>query len=614
MALVLVVVIGVVTVGFTTGFGDGSSAEGTVQAFLLDWQQGSYQQAAALTSGAHDQVAAQLASAYTDLDASAVYLALQPISQHGDTAVATFTATVDLAEGEHQWTYTGRFGLTQRDGDWVVNWSPSVINPNLGAGDRLAVVSSYAPRAQVEDAAGKPLLMASADYHIGVIPRQLTDAATTAAEFSAVTGLNGQQVLGQIRAAPPLAFLSLLTVDPASFGSLWPRLDKVPGLTYQRKSERLFATDAAQVVGGVGTEDSSALRNEGAAYEPGETVGMSGLEQAFQTALVGTPMSSVVVVNSAGHRVATLWTSPGHAGTPVRTTLNGQYQEAAAQALANQSHSGEIVAVNSANGDILALSAHQATGSGSVPLPSGGPLNSQLAPGMAFSIVSAAALIGAGVQPDTPLPCYPSEAVGGQTFTYTGQESSTTFASDFANGCGTALASMSTRLTPTQLRAAEKSFGVGSDWDLRLPSFSGTAQTASAGASLAAQAIGTSGVQVSPVGMALVAAEVDAGSGHAPALLASDPVAASQAPLSGSQLTELRGMMRDAVQSGSADGANLHGQQVYGQAGVVQSGSHSWLSWFVGYRGSVAISVLETGTTQNQAAAALAGSFLSAIG
>jgi cell division protein FtsI/penicillin-binding protein 2 len=611
---VLVVVIGVVAVGFTTGFGNGSSPEGTVQTFLLDWQQGNYKQAAALTTGAHNQVAAQLAAAYVDLDASAVYLSLQPITQHGNTAVATFTATVDLAEGEHQWTYPGRFGLTQQDGDWLVNWSPSVINPSLGSGDRLAVISSYAPRAQVEDASGKPLLMQSADYQIGVIPGQLTDAATTAAEFSTVTGLNEQQVLGQIRAAPPLAFLSLLTVDPASFGSLQPRLDKVPGLTFQRKSQRLFATDAAEVVGGVGTENSSALRDEGAAYEPGDTVGISGLEQAYQTALVGSPTSSVVVVDSAGHTVSTLWTSPGHAGTPVQTTINGQYQAAATQALANQSHSGEIVAVNSANGDILALAAHQATGSGSVPLPSGGPLNSQIAPGMAFSIVSAAALIGAGVQPDTPLPCYPSEAVGGQTFTYTGQQSSTTFSSDFANGCGTALASMSTRLTPKQLATAEKSFGIGSDWDLRLQSFSGTAQATSAGASLAAQAIGDSGVQVSPLSMALVAAEVDEGTGHAPVLIASDPAAASRSPLSTSQLSELRGLMADAVRSGSASAANLGGQQVYGQAGVVQAGQHSWLSWFVGYRGSVAVSVLETGTTQSQASAAVAAAFLSAIG
>ena len=55
--------------------------------------------------------------------------------------------------------------------------------------------------------------------------------------------------------------------------------------------------------------------------------------------------------------------------------------------------------------------------------------------------------------------------------------------------------------------------------------------------------------------------------------------------------------MRQAVQSGSAHAANVPGEPVYGQAGVVQTGAHAYLSWFVGYRGSMAVAVLETGTT-----------------
>ena len=53
---------------------------------------------------------------------------------------------------------------------------------------------------------------------------------------------------------------------------------------------------------------------------------------------------------------------------------------------------------------------------------------------------------------------------------------------------------------------------------------------------------------------------------------------------------------------------------MYGQAGVVQSGKHSYLSWFVGYRGSLAVAVLETGSTASQAAAALAGCLPQGVG
>ena len=121
---------------------------------------------------------------------------------------------------------------------------------------------------------------------------------------------------------------------------------------------------------------SPVLRAEGAAYQPGMTVGQSGLEQTYQDDLVGTPTTSVVVLNSAGAQVATLWSSPGHAGTPVQTTLSTKDQEAAVAALADQPGSGEIVAVDARNGDIRALASRQ---SGATRLPSA--LNGKVAPG-----------------------------------------------------------------------------------------------------------------------------------------------------------------------------------------------------------------------------------------
>jgi cell division protein FtsI/penicillin-binding protein 2 len=609
-AAIMVVVAGVLAFGFTIGFGSEASPEPTVQAFLLDWEQGRYAQAAALTTGNSADVVSQLTAAYTDLDATSTLFAMTSITQHGDTAVVSFKATVDLAEDGQQWTYTGHFSATRRNGQWLVDWAPSVINPSLGPGDRLAVLTAFSPRAPIEDSAGRPLLTSSTDYHAGVYPGRLSDMARTAAEFSEITGLDQQQVLGQIRAAPPRQFLSLLTLDPASpqFHELSSRLAKVPGLSFQRKTERLFNSPAAEVVGAVDTENSSTLLAEGAAYEPGQTVGVSGLEQGYQDQLAGTPSTSIVVVNAAGKTVTTVDTMPGQAGTPVRTTIDSHDQSVAAAALATQPDSGEIVAVDSSTGAITALAEHQA---GRVSLPADGPLNAKLEPGMAFSIVSAAALLGdSGITANQPLPCQNVANVGGQTFTYQPSSSSATFASDFASGCGTAFATMSEKLTARQLTAAERSFGVGAVWDLHVSAFSGSVAGVSDEAGVASQATGTGGVLMSPLGMAMVAAEVDAGTGRTPVLVASDPPATWQAPLSASELGVLRQLMRQAVQTGSAHAADVSGEPVYGQSGVVRTGAHAYLSWFVGYRGSTAVAVVEAGTTPAQAAAALAGTYL----
>jgi cell division protein FtsI/penicillin-binding protein 2 len=613
MAAVLALVVVAFGFGLTEGFGSEESAEPAVQAFLLDWQQGRYAQAATLTDGGPSQVTAELAAAYTDVDATNAFFSLKSVTQHGSTAVAEFQATVDLAQSGQQWTYTGRFLLISSDGQWTVHWTPSVINPTLAVGDRLAAVTTFPQRAQITDMNGQPLVTESADYQVGVYPDRLTNEAKTAAKFSDATGLDEQQVLGQIQAAPPDSFLSLLTLQPTSFTDQWHRLDKVPGLGYVRRTERLFDSPEQLTVGEVGTEDSSVLRAEGAAYQPGMTVGETGLEQTYQDALVGTPTTSIVVVNSAGATVATLWDSLGHPGTSLRTTLSTTDQKAAATALAAQSGSGEIVAVDARSGDIRVLASHQ---TGSTRLPGGGsPLNGEVAPGMSFSIVSAAALLTARVAENQPLPCQPTATVGGVTFSYQASAPSTaTFASDFATGCGTAFATLSTALTARTLTVAERGFGIGSTWHLPVSAFPGSASTASGAAEMAAQTIGQSGVLMSPLGMAMVAAEVDAGVGRTPALVAGAASATTPVPMSAAGLTELRQLMRLAVKSGAAHSANLPGAGVYGQAGVVKIGANTYLSWFVGYRGDLAVAAIETGTTAHQAAASLAGTFLKKVG
>ncbi len=613
LAAVFVLVVGAFSVGLANGFGSEASAEPTVQAFLLDWQQGRYAQAAALTDGDAPQVAAQLAGSYADLDASNAFFAMKMVTQHGATAEAAFKATVDLAQAGHQWAYTGLFTLTSAGGRWRVHWTPSVIYPGLGAGGRLAVVTSYAPRAQILDSAGHPLVTKSEDYRVGVYPGKLSNPAATAAGFAAATRLSKQQVLGQIDAAPPRDFLPLLRLQPDSFHALWPRLAKVPGLGYQRQTEPLFDSLAEEAVGEVGTENAAELRAEGAAYQPGMTVGLSGLQQTYQDELAGTPTTSIVVVNSAGRIVATPWTARGIPGTPLRTTLSGRDQKAAGSALATQRNSGEIVAVDWRTGAIRVLAAREA---GRVPLPAGGALNARLQPGMAFSIVSAAALLDSGIGVNHPLPCEPLADVGGVTFAYQpGTSATATFASDFASGCGTAFANLSRTLTPQQLTAAERAFGLGAPWHLQVPAFSGSAAALSGAADVAAQATGAKGVLMSPLGMAMVAAEVAAGTGHAPVILAADQAASWPTGMSAATLGKLRQLMRQAVKSGSAHMANVSGKAaVYGQAGVVQTGTGAYLSWFVGYRGDLAVAVLETGGSASQAAAALAGAFFRSAG
>jgi len=612
--IIAVLVLGFGSIVLTGGLWSSPSAEPTVQQFLLDWQQHSYAAAAALTTGQPSVVTTELANAYSGLSAAAFYLNMGTIKQAGGTATARFTASVDLGQDGAPWMYTGNFTLRRVGPSWKIVWSPGVINPGLRPGLHLAVISTTRPRMPILDAEGRPLQVRSAAYVVGVVPRKLKNATATADALGQVTHIEPGEMLDWIRAAPSGRFLELVTYTPAKYHRLTHRLGKVHGLIVKKRRVLLFDSIAKAVVGSVGAESSTALRNAGIAYRPGATVGLSGLQSRYQAYLTGTPKTEVVAATANGHAVRVLKTWSGRPPASVHTTIDGGVQQAATRAVTAAPGSAAIVAMQTSTGRILAVANHKAPG-----MPSIDPLAGQYPPGAAFTIVSTEALLAKGVTVNTPVPCTPVNTVGGHNFRNVPPETradmGATLGGDFARSCATAFAGLSLRLNTAELNKAAAGFGFGQTWQLPLPGFSGTVGASNGVTQLAAATIGQGNVKVSPLTMAGVAAQVATGTWHEPALVTRPPDAqqSRQAPFAAGTLASLRNLMRDAVRSGAARRASVSGQLVYGQVGtaLLTSGRHQkWATWFVGYRGDIAFAALEFTASPQVSAAPLAAGFL----
>lgn len=611
--IVAAIVVGFGAVGFYGGLWSSSSAEPTVQKFLLDWSEHDYRAAAGLTTGRPAAVANALQTAYLQLHAAAFYLSMGSIKQQPSTAQAWFHASVDLGEDGAPWQYQGHFRLRKGKSGWKIIWSPSVINPGLRAGLRLAVVTTMPPRAQLLDDTGKPLLIPSQVYDVGVRPDRLASPEATAAALGRATDLDPAQLLGQIVAAPRTRFVHLVTLSPDDYRHLRRDLAKVPGLIVRPRLERLFTSLAPDVVGTVEAETSPVLRQEGVSYHPGSTVGLSGLQRVFQTQLAGTPTTEVVAQSPDGSRVTVLRRWPGHPSAPVRTTLDAGTQRAADSATRAAAGSSAIVAVQGSTGRILAVADHRGVG-----MPRINPLAGRYPPGGAFTIVSTAALLATQLPVSAPIRCTTSSLVGGQPFYNTPPVPSLgaqpPFTADFAHSCATAFTGLSRRLSTSKLAATAAQFGIGAQWQLRVPAFSGSRPAAGTVAGLAADTIGRGDVQMSPLGMALVAAGVKAGAVHAPSLTTGAQTQSDQRTvLSAAGVQTLRTLMRAAVSSGAAKGADLSGTPVSGQVGVAPMGKHKWASWFVGYRGDVAFAVLQITASPLTSAVPAGTQFLRAL-
>ncbi len=612
-AAVVIIGAGLVAVGLARP--GTSSAEPTVAQFLLAWESRHYLAAAQLTTGNPRVVAGALASAYQRLDASNVSLSMNNISQRGRTARAGFEADIDLSGSGLPWSYSGGFALRDGAGGWRIVWSPSVIVPGMTDREQLAVVSQFYPRAQILDSTGQSLMVPSPVIEVGVYPGELANPAKTAAALSAVTQIPADQIEGQIEENLQDDFLELITYTPSEYASLQPSLSAIPGLQVREVTEPLFESIAPDIVGSVGTETAGVLRTDGVLYRPGATVGLSGLEAAFQRELVGTPRTDVVLQQS-GQAAVDLKTWPGAAGTPVHTTLDSAVQLAADDALAGLPGSAAIVAVQPSTGKILAVASHTAGG-----LPSVSPLSGEYEPGQAFTIISSAALLATGrLAPADPVPCPASNSVDGTVFTNDPPEpnlgSTPSFQSDFSHACATAFAGgLALSLSASDLTRASEAFGIGT-WELPVDgAFAGQIGQPTGEGLLAADMIGTGDVRVSPLDMALAAGVVQAGQWQAPSLVAglTDPSSAGRSIESDAVLTALRGLMQAAMQTPQNRVANVGGD-VFGQAGSAPFGSGTLRSdWFVGYQNDIAFAVVQLSnpaTTPDASAAALTATFL----
>ena len=232
------------------------------------------------------------------------------------------------------------------------------------------------------------------------------------------------------------------------------------------------------------------------------------------------------------------------------------------------------------------------------------------------------ALLASGLPVNTLIPCVKVNSVDGYNFRNTPEPhlgTKTTFASDFAHSCGTAFIGLAFRSgMADDLAAAARGFGLGATWQqLPLKSFSGQVGVPGGLAQLAATLVGENNVQVSPLTMAAVAAQVQSGVWREPMLVTKpDPEHSQQIRFSATTMGSLRALMRQAVRSGAARRADVRGRPVYGQVGTTSldgPGHHKrFATWFVGYQGQTAFAVLEFTRSPRVSAVQVAANFLQA--
>lgn len=617
------------------GCTSGPTAEPAAKAFLDAWARGD-DAAAGQATDAPAAATAGLAAARKALGLTSGQLRSGRVESKKDTATVAYSASWQL-RSLGAWTHDGTLGMRRSGGTWRVHWSPTVLYPGLTAGQTLGRTRSLPARADILDGTGRPLTALTEVISVSILPAALTDRARTVALLGRVLSVDTARLSAALAKAKPNELLPVIALRRADYDRVSGRIHGVAGLRFPATMRSLPPTPtfARAVLGRVGPATAEGLKAAGPVFQAGDDIGLGGLQVAYQRRLAGTPGGSVVIRSAAGAVVRTLQTFAATPGQPVHTTLDRRLQTAAEATLATLHNPAALVAVRPSDGAILAAANAPADSSFDRALAGHYP------PGSTFKIVTTAALLSGGLGLDARVPCPPTVTVEGKSFrNFEGEAAGAVpFRRDFAISCNTAFVALSARLPGSALTDAGRRLGIGADWTLPLPAYSGSVPTPVSAVERAAAALGQGRVTVSPLAMAVVAAAVSSGAAHPP-VLATDPTSgragspnasvspvspvssASSAAVAVPAAPQLRQLMRLVVTAGTATPAfrGYSGPPVAGKTGTAEFGTGqppATHAWFVGYqvgRDLALAVVVEGGGVGGAVAAPLAARFLQRVG
>ncbi|MEU0132916.1 penicillin-binding transpeptidase domain-containing protein [Streptomyces sp. NPDC006296] len=391
--------------------------------------------------------------------------------------------------------------------------------------------------------------------------------------------------------------------------TIHPRLE--PGKTLALKA----VAKRAAVLDTNGDElQAASLR--GSVDEQGK--GTFGLEARYDKQLRGgggEATSEVVIADrQSGEAEASLTKSSAEPGEPVRTTIDPKVQGAAAAAMEGLKVNAALIAVEPSTGNVLAVSNRPAGGLNRA-------LAGQYPPGSTFKVVTAAAMLKAGVKPSDVMACPKFAHVDGQRFENQNQftlPAGSTFKDSFAKSCNTMFVENRAKVGGSALHDAAEAFGIGGVWDVGDTSYDGSVPVSTSDNDLAASTIGQARVQASPLVMASIAATVKEGTFKQPVLVPEAVKKKHEAavPLDPAVTNDLRDMMRATVTYGAGSALTGIPGEPHAKTGTAEFGEEKpprTHAWMIGYQGGSDLAwcvMLEDGGSGGADAGPVAAKFL----
>jgi penicillin-binding protein 2 len=232
--------------------------------------------------------------------------------------------------------------------------------------NRVREIKVQAPRGEIVDRHGVPLVVNRSSFSIKVTPDKLpqrrADRQRLYRRLAGLMNLNPRRlerrVEGELTELPFSKPTVKQDVDPRLVAYVLERQEAFPGVEPERESLREYPHSliGAHLFGQVGEVSPKQLKDERFnGVEMGDRVGQAGIEFEYDRFLRGQNGAARLEVDALGKLTKTLGRREPVQGKQLRLSVDLGVQRAAQQALAGGTGKGAFAVMNVQNGEVLAL-------------------------------------------------------------------------------------------------------------------------------------------------------------------------------------------------------------------------------------------------------------------
>lgn len=293
---------------------------------------------------------------YEGIDAFDIKVTISETLKEKGVNKVTYSESMSTSAGTISFTNTAK--LVKEDKQYKLNWSSSMIFPELRNTDKVRVSTIEAKRGEILDRNGVKLAENGSISTVGIVPGKLGDnKEESISKISELTGVSVDYINTQLSASyvKDDTFVPIKKVS-ASNTTLKEQLLQISGIKITSTEARVYplGEETAHLIGYVQAINADELKEkEGKGYSSSSIIGKTGLEQAYEDTLRGIDGTEIYIIDENGTRLKTLAIQDKKDGTDVKLTIDSNIQKQLYYQMKNDK--GFFVVMEPKTGELLAL-------------------------------------------------------------------------------------------------------------------------------------------------------------------------------------------------------------------------------------------------------------------